>query len=151
MDIYVAFGVIVIAGLIWLVRSKRVAHAPRARLTPYTGPTNVHYICAGCANQFAHTKRTIAAWQKGIRRITCNTCHKKWRDSLPSDQPAPAPAPAPPKSSVQLPSAEPTTRTRMPNIETPVHYRRQSRSGCLGVLVLFAVLSTVFVVLVNSA
>jgi hypothetical protein len=47
------------------------------------GPGNLHFVCAGCTGQFTHTKRTVAAWERGTRRFFCNSCHKSWREAQP--------------------------------------------------------------------
>lgn len=47
------------------------------------GPSNLHFVCAGCQGQFTHTKRTVAAWERGTRRFFCNSCHKSWREAQP--------------------------------------------------------------------
>ena len=47
------------------------------------GPSNLHFVCAGCKGQFTHTKRTVAAWERGTRRFFCNSCHRSWREAQP--------------------------------------------------------------------
>jgi hypothetical protein len=56
----------------------RKAEGPMSR-----GPASLRFICAGCSEQFSHTRRTLGAWEKGTRRSYCNACHTKWRVSRP--------------------------------------------------------------------
>lgn len=47
-------------------------------------PPEKDFLCAGCKSIFPHSKRTIAVWQKGFRKIYCDTCHGQWRASQPA-------------------------------------------------------------------
>jgi len=47
------------------------------------GPANLRFTCAGCSGEFTHSRRTLAAWQKGTRKFFCNACHTKWQGSHP--------------------------------------------------------------------
>lgn len=71
---------ILVAILVWFRRSRG---SPSTRGSSFRGPSNMHFTCAGCAGQFAHTKRTVAAWEKGTRRVFCDACHRKWRKAQP--------------------------------------------------------------------
>jgi hypothetical protein len=43
------------------------------------GPANLRFTCAGCSNQFTHSRRTQAAWENGTRKFFCHACHTKSR------------------------------------------------------------------------
>ena len=88
------------------------------------GPGNLHFVCAGCKQQFTHTKRTVAAWERGSRRFFCNTCHRSWREANPGP---PAEAQAPREA-----ARTPSSRGVVP-----------ARSGCLSVIVVVAVVPLV--------
>ena len=88
------------------------------------GPSNLHFVCAGCKRQFAHTKRTVAAWERGSRRFFCNTFHRSWREANPGP---PAEAQAPREA----------VRTSSSRGVVP------ARSGCLSVIVVVAVVPLV--------
>ncbi len=45
-----------------------------------SGPANSRFICASCARQFPHSKRTLKAWDKGSRRFFCALCHAAWSE-----------------------------------------------------------------------
>ncbi|RQP26699.1 YtxH domain-containing protein [Piscinibacter terrae] len=68
-----------LAGLLWLrAKGKRTRNVGR----PVSdGPANLRYSCAGCSQQFTHSRRTLAAWKRGDRRFYCNACHTKSRGS----------------------------------------------------------------------
>lgn len=44
-----------------------------------SGPASLRYNCAGCAQKFTHSRRTLADWKRGTRRFYCNACHTKRR------------------------------------------------------------------------
>lgn len=108
------------------------------------GPSSMQFVCAGCSQQFTHTKRTVAAWEKGTRRLFCNACHQKWRGSRPPQEPQ-ASGSAGSRGQVPQPSASPARTSTKSSVRT--HYSSaESRSGCLGFAVLFVVLPVVFFV-----
>ncbi|MET0336079.1 MAG: hypothetical protein ABW190_17580 [Rhizobacter sp.] len=81
-ELYFAAGVAAIAflaGLLWLrrkgPRTRNVAHGKGARAMP--APANLRYTCAGCASQFTHSRRTLAAREKGAKSFYCNACHTR--------------------------------------------------------------------------
>jgi len=130
VNIYIAIGAAVIVIAFLLSRSTRSKPPVQRTTSPYTGPASVNFNCAGCGQQFKHTKRTIAAWKKGSRRISCNGCHKNWRDTNPVPRAVNEPFPQPPsKQSAQKVHDESPDR--------PTYTASQSRSGCLGVIAFF--------------
>jgi hypothetical protein len=144
-----------------LVR-KRSAGAPsKIRRSQPSGPDNLNYVCAGCGGQFAHSRRTIAAWERGTRRFFCNVCHKKWRNQQPPlDTPPPfrvpvqgggslpSPVRAPAQNGRPLSSSAAAYTTTSARAQ-PAAASRSGRSGCLTVAVL-AILLPVAVLLVAT-
>lgn len=103
----------------------------------YEGPSNLHFDCAGCSEQFAHTKRTIAAWQKGTRRFFCNKCHKKWRESTPPQESKTIDPIVVPREKPESITASPVMAKSFSKSSSQTHYSStESRSGCLGVVLL---------------
>lgn len=149
-------GLIVLAVVVAL-RAARLFGSKKRRFqkSEFAGPQSVRFTCAKCSNQFNHTRRTIAAWEKGSRRIFCNGCHKKWIDSRPAqveksksdDSSGPWYLDAPPTR------AEPREARR---VEPPLEPRRRhegsdrsggsGRGGCLGVVVVWIVPAAVMYV-----
>jgi len=43
------------------------------------GPANLRFTCAGCKQQFTHSRRTLGAWRSGTRGFQCNACHTRSR------------------------------------------------------------------------
>ncbi len=84
-------------------------------------PANLRFSCAGCSQQFTHSRRTLGAWERGARRFYCNACHTKWQGA----------------QSIRGPSAEVLTRG---SVEPPpsggAAKNALQKSGCLGVIVL---------------
>jgi hypothetical protein len=94
----------------------------RTHTSSYRGPDNLHFVCAGCKGQFTHTKRTVAAWERGSRRLFCNSCHRSWREGNPGAS----------RDGAQAPRQ--AARSASPRRLAP------TRSGCLSVVVVAAVL-----------
>ncbi len=70
-----------LVGLLYLRgRSKRTRSVGRKLAS---GPANLRFTCAGCKGEFTHSRRTIAAWDKGQRSFFCNACHTKWLGANP--------------------------------------------------------------------
>jgi hypothetical protein len=105
----------------------------------------MYFTCAGCSGQFAHTKRTVAAWEKGSRRVFCDACHKKWRNAQPPQTSSVrANASAPSRSSVER--GKPG---RVPGLA----YSPEAKApgGCLGVVLLMLLIPVVVLALVANA
>jgi hypothetical protein len=81
------------------------------RLFPKPQPKEKHFQCARCGAISRHTERTIEAWRNKKTKFFCQACHGKWLKSQP------------PQAREQFSS----------------HSSRSAPSGCLGVVVLFAV------------
>lgn len=77
-------GAALFAVVLLLLARARTGRGRGARRPSSRGPTDLRYLCAGCEGQFNHSKRTVAAWEKGTRRFYCNPCHAKWRGSQPT-------------------------------------------------------------------
>ncbi len=45
-----------------------------------------NYTCSDCGTAMPHNKRTIAAWEKGVRNFYCRSCHGKWREEVANKQ-----------------------------------------------------------------
>ena len=126
---------IVVVSFFLRAKTQKTAIAPRQMSR---GPANLRFSCAGCSAQFNHTKRTIAAWEKGTRRFFCNACHTKWRDSRPS-QPAQQNKDAP--SDTQASTAGRAATSTRAGSAPSRHFSSQpkgagSGSGCLGAMAL---------------
>lgn len=48
------------------------------------GPANLRFTCAGCSQQFTHSRRTLGAWQQGTRKFYCKACHTKRQGARPA-------------------------------------------------------------------
>lgn len=134
----IAAGIAVLLLAVWWrikSRASRVANRPVAR-----GPNNMRFICAGCSGEFTHTKRTVAAWEKGSRRVFCDACHKKWRNAQPTQSPG---------------TTVPREHTRQRDSTSPpvprFNVRSQSRSGCLGIAVFMVVIPVILFALATHA
>ncbi|HEY0821575.1 MAG TPA: hypothetical protein VGD46_22555 [Rhizobacter sp.] len=68
-----------LVGLLWLrnrgPRTRNVAHGKKQRAAP--APANLRYTCAGCSGQFTHSRRTLAARDKGAKSFYCNACNTR--------------------------------------------------------------------------
>jgi len=76
-------ALVVLVGGLWVLRArtKRTRNVGR----PVSGgPKSLRYTCAGCSQQFTHSRRTLGAWTKGTRQFYCNACHTKSRGSHPA-------------------------------------------------------------------
>ena len=78
------------------------------KLLPKRQPKEKHFKCARCGAVSPHTERTIEAWRNNKTKFFCQACHAKWLQSKP-----------------------PQERARFSATDS-------SRSGCFGVVVLFA-------------
>lgn len=94
------------------------------------GPANLRFICAGCSQQFTHTRRTLGAWEKGTRRFYCNACHAKWRSARPPQPSQPA------QREVGQGALSASSRPSVQHPSGPRPPRAGAGSGCLGMLVL---------------
>jgi|SRR6185369_3456599 hypothetical protein len=116
----------------FVLRSWRSRSGTSGGNTP-RGPSNLHFVCAGCKGQFTHTKRTVAAWERGTRRFFCNSCHKSWREAQPP----------PSQQGSQSSGGVPVSA----NVRTEWGARpaglAPARSGCLSVIVVVLVLPVV--------
>ena len=113
----------------------------------------MYFTCTGCSGRFAHTKRTVAAWEKGSRRVFCNACHKKWRNAqLPQIPPQRADIPQIPPQRADIGSSSRAEGARA----VPAHAARYSSEakapgGCLGVVLLLLLIPVVIFVVVTNA
>ena len=138
MAIAVALAIAVLA-VVLTFRAKR-SGGRRINHDAPRGPANLHFTCTRCANQTAHTRRTLSAWEKGSRKFFCNNCHKNWREAQPVQN----------SSQIggvnlkpQRSSASPSKRPSLgPRSAAP------AGAGCLGVLLIVLVLPAVAAVAV---
>jgi DNA-directed RNA polymerase subunit RPC12/RpoP len=144
-----AFVVLALGSFAFFKKSKPVK---RSQTSTYAGPSSVNFICASCSQEFTHTKRTIAAWKKGLRRISCNNCHKNWRDSRPPEEVARqeknrSSSAAPQMETYNTNSSNARSSSR-PNIQSDHTGNRtgNGRSGCFGILFLISLLPTYFII-----
>jgi hypothetical protein len=122
--------VVVLVGLVVQrsrARRTRTVGRPESR-----GPSNLRYTCAGCSQQFTHSRRTLGAWKKGTRQFYCSACHTRWRSARA----------APPGS--RVPQADGRGGSG------PSGAPAGSGSGCLGVALLLAVVPLVIAVIVTQ-
>ena len=124
---------------------RRTGRSSAANTASFRGPTNMHYTCAGCSGQFAHTRRTVTAWEKGSRRVFCDACHKKWRNAQPPEHPSP-------RGDAAMPSHASVGRGK-PYRAPELAYRSQAKAsgGCLGVVLLVLLVPVIVLVLVVNA
>ena len=147
--IAIAIAVVVVALLVHLFRGRAKSQGAKAHALS-RGPANLHFACAGCSAQTTHTKRTVAAWEKGNHRYFCDSCHKKWRESLPKQRQQEYPA------AVQAPEKLPAAHREAASVQVPASIPRQrglapARSGCLSVFLALVILPTATAIVIFSA
>ena len=79
-----------------------------SKLLPKSSPKEKQFKCLRCGTFSPHTERTIEAWRNNKTKFFCQACHAKWLES------------------------------RSPQERKQFSSRGNSRSGCLGVVMLFA-------------
>ena len=140
-------GVVGIVALVigFLFWRRNAGHSPGAKTRSFRGPTNMHFTCAACSGQFVHTKRTVAAWEKGSRRVFCDACHKKWRTAQP-------PLAPPPRADIATSNRAIGTRAvPVQAANARYSYEAKAPGGCLGVVLLLLLIPvTIFVVMTNA-
>jgi hypothetical protein len=52
-------------------------------------PPDKDFRCARCGVVEAYTPRTIEAWRKGVKRLYCRECHKRWLNTQPRAEQSP--------------------------------------------------------------
>jgi hypothetical protein len=137
-----AIVAVVLGLLAWL---RRTGGSSATKTEAFRGPTNMYFTCAGCSGQFTHTKRTVAAWEKGSRRVYCDACHKKWRNAQPP-QASTTDARAPIHSHADAARSEPRRASR-PAYSSDT----KAPSGCLGIVLLMLLLPVVVFALAANA
>ncbi|MBU0593093.1 MAG: hypothetical protein KKH74_05060 [Gammaproteobacteria bacterium] len=90
------------------------------KLLPKSQPKEKQFKCSRCGTFSPHTERTIEAWRNNKTKFFCKECHAKWLQSRP-----------------------PLEREQFSS-------RGSSKSGCLGVVVLFALVPLVGFFLVQA-
>ena len=125
-ELLVGLGITIAIAIVLLAFRARAARRRRIQRPVSRGPANLHVTCAGCSEQFTHTKRTLGGWEKGTRHFYCKTCHKKWCGSQ---------FPQPPQSDTQVPVSTPGSAPKsreqslQRNSAQPSFSRRAGRSG----------------------
>ena len=136
-------AVLVVALLLVFRNRGKTSIEPRPQAR---GPANLNYVCARCSAQVTHTKRTLAAWEKGSRKFFCNDCHKNWREAQPPREPQGQP------STSRAPEQRTTVRAAPPPARSPVpRGLAPARSGCFTVLVVVVVVPVVGFIVILSA
>ena len=136
-----ALVAVAVGFVIWRRHARR---SSAAKGPSFRGPTSMHFTCAGCSVQFPHTKRTVAAWEKGSRRVFCDACHKKWRNARPPEVRSSRPA----ENTVHGPAVGSFAPARP---AAAYSSNNTGRSGCLGVLLLLVLVPAVlFAVMANA-
>lgn len=92
------------------------------KLLPKRQPKEKQFRCARCGVVSHHNERTIEAWRNNKKTFFCQACHAKWLQSQP------------PRERVQF----------------SVRGSAGPRSGCLGMVVLFAVVPLAGFLLVRA-
>jgi hypothetical protein len=87
-------------------------------------PKETHFECARCGTLARHTDRTIHAWRNNKTTFFCQSCHLKWVRAR-------------------------ARREREPGT-SPAGSRSGARSGCLGIVVLFAIVPPAGFLLVHA-
>jgi DNA-directed RNA polymerase subunit RPC12/RpoP len=106
--------------IIGIVVAGVVALSLIGKLLPKRQPKETHFKCSRCGANSRHTERTIEAWRNNKTKFFCQSCHAKWLQSRP-----------------------PQERERFSSAGG-------SRSGCLGVVVLFALVPLAGYLLVQA-
>ena len=90
------------------------------KLLPKRQPKETHFKCARCGTVSRHTERTMEAWRNNKTKFFCQSCHAKWLESRP------------PQGREQFSGGG------------------GSRSGCLGAVLLFALVPLASFLLVQA-
>lgn len=126
-----AIALAIAVTLFGLVAWRRSRSRSTGRPAAFRGADHMRFTCAGCSGQFAHTKRTVAAWEKGSRRIFCDACHRKWLDARPPRLPSA-------RADAVIPSYARSGRNRTDRVPGAIRTSPEARAsgGCLGVAIL---------------
>ena len=92
------------------------------KLFPKRQPKEKHFRCGRCGAFSPHTERTIEAWRNSKAKFFCQTCHANWLQSRPSQG----------------------------REQVPYRGNAGSGSGCLGIVVLFAIVQVAGYFLVHT-
>lgn len=49
-------------------------------------PVNKQFSCSKCRSVSSHDERTVLAWNKGMNRLYCKSCHQAWLREQPQEQ-----------------------------------------------------------------
>lgn len=140
-------GGIVLILLIWAFWLKSKSLRENTTLSS-KGPGNMRFVCVRCAGEFNHTKRTVAAWEKGNHRAFCDACHKKWRDSQPPKSPALQPGLSTPQPLANPSSSR--TVAKQHGSDRHAASAQQERSGCLGMIAILVFVPVILLVLIAA-
>ena len=147
-ELLVSLAVALVVLVLFVLVRARVKRNRTPQRTSARGPANLSFTCAGCEEQFTHTKRTLGAWEKGTRRFFCNACHTKWRASHPT-QPVQGTGiravARPPYSSRSEESAH-SAGSHLHSHSANRPPRAASGSGCLGAALLLIAIPIALVV-----
>jgi len=136
--------VVILLGL--LAWRRRTGGSSATKTAAFRGPTNMYFTCAGCSGQFAHTKRTVAAWEKGSRRVFCDACHRKWRNAQPPQTSSARAAASAAPSRASVGRGKPD---RIPGLAHSSEAK--APGGCLGVVLLMLLVPFIVLALAANA
>jgi len=92
------------------------------RLLPKSRPKEKNFKCSRCRTFSPHTERTIEAWRKKKTKFFCQACHARWLQSRPHQE----------------------------REQFSSHGTVDSKSGCLGIVVLFTFIPLMAYLLVRA-
>ena len=127
----IAGGALLIALLLvfWLARRNRRGDAYHAAVRS-GAPRDLQFVCTRCSQRVPHTRRTVAAFERGTTRLFCDTCHRQWAAGRPRRQLLSRSQSADRPTDKQPSSHAPSSRGRAPRSNS------KAPSGCLGVSLL---------------
>jgi hypothetical protein len=76
MEVWTSTGIwIMVAAVVVSVLVKYLARPKQ--------PPQPTFTCARCSTTTRHSERTAEAWRTGVKRLFCDSCHRKWLSSQP--------------------------------------------------------------------
>ena len=148
-----AFGGVVVAALLLVLIFRKIVKTSSAGPKATSrGPTSMRFVCAGCHQQFTHTKRTVAAWEKGTRRLFCSPCHEQWLRSRPPQQAKHTGASGTGHQSLQSPPGVRASSRGVGHASScGAPLSAESRGGCLGISLLIVLLPALILFVAKNA
>ena len=144
---YTAIAAVVGVAILVIVIYSIKRHGETSRTQRGGSPPDVRFTCAKCSGLFPHTKRTVAAWKNGNRRIFCDDCHRKWLSAQPAGA-KPARESTPVVSHAQSGTS---SRQSARGHSTSRYAGGETRRGCLGATILCVVCPVALLLVVAYA